>query len=152
MFRSRRLAQRTAAIALRFALLLPVVAAASEPPFSSVLVGNPHWYDLSLDASLSEDCGAIGCERRLPHRGLRFGTPRGLGATLVEFKPYAMPGQTARAHHGIGLRSYQMESALNSIGIEARYCLAPVVRMHTKLSAGFDLSGTLWVYLRCTVQ
>ncbi len=152
MFRSRQLEQCTAALALQFALLLPVAAAASEPQFSSVLVGNSHWYDLSLDGPLSADCSALGCERRLPARGLRFGTARGLGATLVEFKPHAMPGQTTRAHHGLGIRSYQMESALNSIGIEARHCLAPVVRMHTKLSSSFDLSGTLWVYLRCTVQ
>ena len=152
MFRSRRLAQYAAAVALQFALLLPVVATASEPSFSSVVVGNSHWYDLGLDASLSADCSTIGCERRMPRHGLRFGTPRGFGATLVEFKPYAMPGQTARAHHGIGIRSYQMESALNSIGIEARHCLAPVVRMHTKVSAGFDISGTLWVYLRCSFE
>ena len=152
MFRSRQAKQKLTALVLPLALLLPLAAAAADPPASSIVLIPGHWSDLGLDDTFDADCSARGCERRLPQRRLKFGDARGLGATLVEFKPHTMPGQSARAHHGIGIRSYQLESALNDIGIEARHCLAPVVRMHTKLSSGFDLSGTLWVYLRCTVK
>lgn len=87
-------------------------------------------------------------------RTTRFvlGAARGLGATLVEIPSPNIIGAPRRPHHAIGVRSQMLESALHEVGIDASHCLAPVVRLHTKLSSAFDLSGTLWVYARCSFR
>jgi hypothetical protein len=133
------------------ATLLPVAAtAASTAPNLDM----PNWpaEEAANGAVFTPACRSLDCEDNRLHQRLRFGVRGGLGATLVEFNSHAMPGQPRRAQHGLGVRSHQLESALNAVGFEARHCLAPVVRMHTKLSSSFDVSGTLWVYLRCTLE
>lgn len=140
--------QRFAAILAALALTLPALAAAQAPPALAgrlyAAAGNP-----AVDDRL---CSNSQCSAPSPAAALRFGERPGLGATLVEFRSSALPGQPQRAQHGLGIRSRELESALNAAGVEARHCLAPVVRMHSRLSASFELSGTLWVYLRCTLQ
>ncbi len=139
------------AAAARLALLLPTVAFAA-PPLPTSLVPTEHAGSLDADPQFEPDCRPAVCEGGQPLRRLKFGRTPALGATLVEFRTHALPGQYSRPQHGIGVRSHRLEAALNDFGIEARHCLAPVVRMHTKVSSGFDLSGTLWVYLRCSVE
>ena len=144
--------QRTATWAVRLALLLPAAAAAAGPPASTIQIYAAHASASSFGSLLDGDCASFDCDRRLSQRRLDFGSAPSLGATLVEIRSYELPGQPSRPHHAIGIRSHRLESALHDVGIEARHCLAPVVRLHTKLSSSFDLSGTLWVYLRCSLE
>jgi hypothetical protein len=152
MHRGSGCGQRIAAWAARFALLLPAAAAAAGPPASAIPIYAAHASAASFDSLLDEDCASINCDRRLSQHRLDFGPAPSLGATLVEIRSYALPGQPSRPHHAIGLRSHGLESALNDVGIGARHCLAPVVRLHTRVSSSFDISGTLWVYLRCSLE
>jgi len=140
--------QRFGPVLAALALSLPALAAAQSP---SALAGRLYASAGHLAAD-DRPCRNSECSGLLPTSGLRFGERPGLGATLVEFRTYALPGQPQRAQHGLGIRSRELEAALNAAGVEARHCLAPVVRMHSRLSASFELSGTLWVYLRCTLQ
>lgn len=139
-------------IALQALLACPLAAAASDPPWSPLPVSSTYGLDVGDDVRGEADCGSARCERILQKQRLQFGPAGGLGATLVTLPSYNLPGQPSRPNHGIGIRSHKLEGALNDMGIEARLCLAPVVRMHTKVSAGFDISGTLWVYLRCSFE
>lgn len=95
-------------------------------------------------------CRLVPCAAAAPKRSLRLHAGTGWGATLVEFPQTAPVGQPRRSRHGLGVRSPLLESALQDMGVEARHCLAPVVRMHTKVSSAFAVSGTLWIYARCT--
>lgn len=72
---------------------------------------------------------------------------------LVEMPPEAvMPGAGAkRPHHAVGYRWLGAESWLREQGLEVQTCYLPMVRMHTKLSPS-RLSGTLWVYGRCSFR
>ncbi len=141
---------RRVAFAACVALLAP--GAAASPPLPTSLVPTEQTGRLDSGSQVEVDCRLTDCERGLTRRLMQFGRTPGLGASLVEFRSPVVLGQPTRPQHGIGIRSHALEAALNGIGLEARHCLAPVVRMHTKLSSSFDLSGTLWVYLRCTVR
>lgn len=105
---------------------------------------------LRISATIDAGCQAPECNSPAPRRRLRLAAQPGWSAALVEFPENAPSGQPRRPRHGLGVRSQLLESTLQEVGIGARHCLAPVVRMHTKVSSSFDVSGTLWVYARCT--
>ena len=146
MCRCRRTVQKIAAIAALLPLQLAAASpAASEPYGIDLLPIKSTYAGTAKSACVGSECGD-----RLPLQRLTFGTASGLSAALVEVDSNDPPGQHRRPRYGLGMRSPALESALDSVGLDARQCLAPVVRMSTKLSTSFGLSGTLWVYLRCS--
>jgi hypothetical protein len=72
---------------------------------------------------------------------------------LVEFAGDATPsGAYRRPHHGLGYRWGAAESWLRDHGFEAQTCYLPMVRLHTSMARNGSVSGTLWVYGRCTFR
>jgi hypothetical protein len=71
-------------------------------------------------------------------------------ATLVELPRDAAPGTYQRPRYALGFRSEVLRSWLKEAGVDAHTCIAPVLRLRTKLSSEGDLSGALWLYARCS--
>lgn len=72
-------------------------------------------------------------------------------ARLIEMPRDTKPGQYSRPHYALGFRSEAMRGWLKEAGLDADTCIAPVLRLRTKLSDG-ALSGALWVYARCSFR
>jgi hypothetical protein len=144
--------QAIAALTVQFALQAPIEAAAADLPSVPGDAPFARADRLALDSPLDSVCRPIDCGRDRPRQRLEFRSAPGFGGALVDFGSPAPADRPARPRLGIGMRSHEVESALNGIGVEARHCLAPVVRMRTKLSSSLQLSGSLWVYLRCSVR
>lgn len=74
--------------------------------------------------------------------------------SLIEMPPETgQPGAPyRRPHHAIGYRWLGAESWLREHGFDAQTCFLPMIRLHTKVSASADVSGTLWVYGRCSFR
>jgi hypothetical protein len=71
-------------------------------------------------------------------------------AQLLEVpREHVQPGQYSRPRYALGFHSYTMRRWLNDLGFEAQSCLAPVVRLRTRISSDFHISGTLWIQARC---
>lgn len=75
-----------------------------------------------------------------------------VGARLIEVPRDASPGTYGRPRYALGFRSEALRKLMNEIGIEANSCLAPVVRLRTKISGEGDVSGAIWIYARCTIR
>jgi hypothetical protein len=73
-------------------------------------------------------------------------------ASLVELPRDAMPGRYQRPRYALGFRSEALRGWLKEAGLDAHTCIAPVLRLRTKLSGEGDLSGALWVYARCSFK
>jgi hypothetical protein len=77
-------------------------------------------------------------------------------ARLVEMPrndtPGTAPGSYSRPRYALGFRSQALRSWLNGLGIEATTCLAPVVRVRSKISSEGGLSGTLLISARCDIR
>jgi len=71
-------------------------------------------------------------------------------ASLVEMPRDTMPGRYQRPHHALGFRSEALRGWLKEAGVDAQTCIAPVLRLRTKLSGDGELSGALWLYVRCS--
>ena len=143
--------QAIAALTVQFALQAPIDAAAADASAS----GDAPFARsdrLVVDLPIDPPCPPIGCTRVRQHQRPEFRLASGFGGALVDFNSNAPVDRPTRPRLGLGVRSHELESALNGIGLEAHRCLAPVVRMRTKLSSGFELSGSLWVYLRCSIR
>ncbi len=67
--------------------------------------------------------------------------PQSLGSTGVYQRP----------RFALGFRSNTMKSWLNHAGLDAHTCLAPVIRANTRIRSD-GVSGTVWVYARCTFE
>jgi len=79
----------------------------------------------------------------------RAAARRTLGGLLLELPPEITPGMPAqRPRYILGLRSDEVRTWLNGMGVPARQCYAPMVRANTKISSD-GLRGTLWLYARC---
>lgn len=83
----------------------------------------------------------------LPRRESAFG-----GARLIELPRDGTPGAYGRPRYALGFRSEALRAFMNDIGIEATSCLAPAVRLRTKLSSAGDFSGAIWIYARCSIR
>jgi hypothetical protein len=152
MHRRNRTVPRTAAIAAVLASLAPVPVLADESPLVAVSTRAEYRVAPEHGATFGSACPPPRCAGGRQARQLEFAAPSGLAAGLVECQTDTLPGQRQRARYGIGVRSQLLESALQGVGIEARHCLAPVVRMRTRRSASSDVAVTAWVYLRCTFE
>jgi hypothetical protein len=74
------------------------------------------------------------------------------GARLVEVPNHAAPGSHARPRYALGFRSDAMRGWLNGLGLDATSCLAPMVRLRSKISSDGDVSGSIWLYARCSLR
>jgi len=61
-----------------------------------------------------------------------------------------MPGRYQRPGYALGFRSEALRGWLKEAGVDAQTCIAPVLRLRTKLSGDGELSGALWLYVRCS--
>jgi hypothetical protein len=73
-------------------------------------------------------------------------------ASLVEMPRDAMPGRYQRPRYALGFRSDALRGWLKEAGFEAHTCIAPVLRLRTKLSGEGELSGAVWLYARCSFR
>ncbi|MFN3565312.1 MAG: hypothetical protein ACK4V1_04920 [Burkholderiaceae bacterium] len=73
-------------------------------------------------------------------------------ATLVELPRDAVPGTYQRPHYALGFRSETLRGWLREAGVDAHTCIAPLLRLRTKLSSQGELSGALWLYARCSFR
>jgi len=69
---------------------------------------------------------------------------------LLELPSEHRPGQYSRPRFALGFRSDAMKSWLNERGFAASVCMAPVVRMRSKLSKEGDWSGSVMLQARCS--
>ncbi len=69
---------------------------------------------------------------------------------LLELPSEHRPGQYSRPRFALGLRSDAMKSWLNERGFAASVCMAPVVRMRSKMSKEGDWSGSVMLQARCS--
>jgi hypothetical protein len=83
----------------------------------------------------------------LPRRESALG-----GARLIEVPRAGAPGTYGRPRYALGFRSEALRGLMNDIGIEATSCLAPVVRLRTRISGDGDFSGAIWIYARCSIR
>jgi hypothetical protein len=74
-----------------------------------------------------------------------------LSARLIEVPRDVRPGQQySRPRYALGFRSNAMKHWMKDAGVDAHTCLAPVIRLRTKLSSDREFSGTFWMHARCT--
>jgi hypothetical protein len=77
-------------------------------------------------------------------------------ARLVEIPRDATPGlqqhQYVRPRYALGFQSHGLKQLLTNIGMDPHACLAPIVRLRTKVSNGGDVSGTFWLAARCSFR
>lgn len=76
-------------------------------------------------------------------------------ARLVEIPRDVTPGQQQQYHrprYALGFQSHGLKSLLANAGMDPHSCLAPIVRLRTKVSNGGDVSGTFWLYARCSFR
>ncbi len=82
---------------------------------------------------------------------------RGVQAQLVELPSYSPGGSPTRPHHAVAFRSEAFRRfAHDGLGLDAERCLAPMVRLSTKLGrvAGGtgDSNATFWLLARCSLR
>jgi hypothetical protein len=81
-----------------------------------------------------------------------LGTSRWSSARLIELPSDAAPGRYQRPHYALGFRSEALRGWLKDAGLEVQTCIAPMLRMRTKVSGQGELSGAVWVYARCALR
>ena len=132
--------------------LLVCLSAQAQRPDWNVPIRMPVPATASSAPADSVDCLVDGCapERRERQSLSPVTTP--LGATIVEFGVPPLPGSRERPHHGLAFDSDAVRSFLKDAGLAAEHCRAPIMRMHSKISAATGFNGTTWVYARCSVR
>ena len=70
-------------------------------------------------------------------------------AALLEMPADQIPGQYRRPTYALAFRSDTLRTWLNGMGVDARSCLAPVIRMRTKRSASGEWNGMVLMLARC---
>jgi hypothetical protein len=74
-----------------------------------------------------------------------------LGSTLqLDLPRYDASGKYVRPKFYVGKKSDSMRYWMNSAGISADKCMLPLVRARTHMGGDGDVSGSLWVYARCS--
>lgn len=73
---------------------------------------------------------------------------------LYESSREVAPGQAPRRSPrlSIGFRSEGMRNALQSVGIDAHTCQAPVIRLRARMNDNGDVASTFWVSARCSFR
>jgi hypothetical protein len=78
--------------------------------------------------------------------------PLATRASLIEMPSTAGLGQPTRRHYAFGLRSDSFKAWLTDLGVDTDHCVAPIVRMSSRIESNGDLRGTFWVYARCSLR
>jgi hypothetical protein len=74
-----------------------------------------------------------------------------LGSTVqLDMPRYDSSGNYVRPKFYLGMQSDKMRNWMNSSGLAADKCMLPMLRARTRMSGDGEVSGTLWVYARCT--
>lgn len=77
-------------------------------------------------------------------------------ARLVEVPREApAPGQQQkynRPRYALGFQSQSLKTLLANAGMDPHACLAPMIRLRTKVSQEGDVSGSFWLYARCSFR
>ena len=82
--------------------------------------------------------------------GTSTSTSRWLGSAVQIEAPLSDgTGQYSKPKIRVGLPSDTMRNFLNSAGLPAEKCQLPMLKARTKVNDG-DVSGTLWLFARCT--
>jgi len=84
-----------------------------------------------------------------PARNSRWSTPPMPRAALLELPADQILGQYRRPSYALAFRSDALRNWLNGMGIDARSCQAPVVRVRTKRSSSGEWSGMVLMFARC---
>jgi len=129
--------------------LLSLQAAVAEP-LVPLQASAARFFETTLKTRSTAACGGAACDSAPSLPRLELRKRSSFDAVVVEPRADDLQGQARRPRLSIGMRSYALESALDSVGLAARHCLAPVVRMNARMSTSFNLSGTLWVSMRCS--
>lgn len=131
-------------------VLLTLQSAAAQTTDPTLQVLTPRFVERASGFPSRSPCGNAACasSARLPPMELRARSS--FDAVIVETRPDDLRGQSRRPRLSFGMRSHALEAALDSAGLAARHCLAPVVRMNTRMSGSPGLSGTLWISFRCS--
>ncbi len=74
------------------------------------------------------------------------------GMSLVEMPADGGIAQRTRPHYALGFTSATMRTWLTDMGVEASHCIAPIIRLRTRVDASGDFHGTLWVHARCSLR
>lgn len=76
-----------------------------------------------------------------------------LGSTLqLDLPRYDSSGKYVRPRFYVGMESDSMRNWMNASGLAAEKCMLPMVRARTHMSGDGEVSGTLWMYARCTFR
>ena len=76
-----------------------------------------------------------------------------LGSTLqLDLPRYDSEGKYVRPKFYVGMQSESMRNWANAAGLGAEKCMLPMVRARTHMSGDGELSGTLYVYARCSLR
>ena len=74
-----------------------------------------------------------------------------LGSTVqLDMPRYDSSGNYVRPKFYVGMQSDAMRSWMSSTGLAADKCMLPMLRARTSMSGDGAVSGSLWVYARCT--
>lgn len=130
--------------------LLPLQAAVAETTFSSLQTLTPGFIELGSSSPSRAACSGAACDGTSTRLRLELQSRSSFDAVIVETRPDELRGPSRRPRLSLGMRSHALEAALDSAGLAARHCLAPVVRMNTRMSSSLGYSGTLWISFRCT--
>jgi hypothetical protein len=76
-----------------------------------------------------------------------------LGSTVqLDMPRYDSSGKYVRPKFYVGMQSDAMRNWMNSTGLAADKCMLPMLRARTHMNGDGEVSGSLWVYARCTFR
>ncbi len=130
-------------------LALPLAAAQSNAPADSQ-PPQRYGYEAAAGPAVPGGSHVAGAGRTGRGELTALGATRWTSASLIELPRDAVPGRYQRPHYALGFRSEALRGWLKDAGLDAQTCIAPVLRLRTKLSGEGALSGALWVYARCS--
>jgi len=144
-----------AACSASVAMLLPCIVSAQPVAETSLALTYLDSMRAGSRPSSPSNVGANGVARiavSTPQSTSAFELAAWSNARLVEVPRNDPPGTYSRPHYALGFRSEPMRLWLNGLGVDATACLAPVVRLRTKISSGGHIGGTLWLSARCDIR
>lgn len=57
-----------------------------------------------------------------------------------------------RGSYALGFTSETMRSWMTDMGMDAASCIAPIIRLRSRIDTGSDYRGALWVHARCSLR
>ncbi|MGE5336525.1 MAG: hypothetical protein ACM3PU_01780 [Gemmatimonadota bacterium] len=72
--------------------------------------------------------------------------------SLIAMPSYGVGAERFRPHYALGFSSETMRAWMSDLGIDAQDCVAPIIRLRTRIDASGEFRGSLWVHARCAVR